>query len=228
MARGDKGKLIPPNPAVGDVSSASNLHHTHHWQKVERLVATVGQSQVRTGPLLVRALLRLASNSSNPTAWSAMLVRDQGTVFVWAAPTMLLSFFVTMWVFFSCPTPEYDLKSAHQNDYTITPTCTMVGASALDIYDQCSFSTPHLGGGLTGGQVFNKANWNVVIKFDSCWAYTHLLLFCIMHIWKVVWKSAQLLQIFIAKSFGPERLYDHSYLYHGRRISMGHSRSVPI
>jgi hypothetical protein len=30
MARGDKGKLIPPNPAVGDVSSASNLHHNHH------------------------------------------------------------------------------------------------------------------------------------------------------------------------------------------------------
>jgi hypothetical protein len=30
MARSDKGKLIPPNPAVGDVSSASNPHHTHH------------------------------------------------------------------------------------------------------------------------------------------------------------------------------------------------------
>jgi hypothetical protein len=59
------------------------------------------------------------------------------------------------------------LKACTQNDYTITPTCTMVGASAYDIYDLCTFG--YKGGeDYTSGQVFNNANWNVVIRYDEC------------------------------------------------------------
>ena len=63
---------------------------------------------------------------------------------------------------------EHALTYARQNDYTITPSCTTVAASAQDIVSQCTWYDDTIETDMTGGQVLNDAGWNVIIRWDWC------------------------------------------------------------